>query len=54
MMISDKVVSELERKQAVIDLYSFITRDYTVLYRSSEEPISEAYFVNDCSKKMKE
>ena len=52
MMISDKVVSEPERKQAVIDLYSFITRDYTVLYRPDEEPIGGTCAVNDCRKKM--
>ena len=52
MMISDKVISEPERKQAVIDLYSFITRDYTVLYRPGEEPIGGACPVNDCGKKM--
>ncbi|KAI9764363.1 MAG: hypothetical protein M1840_008501 [Geoglossum simile] len=52
MMISDKVISEPERKQAVIDLYLFITRDYTVLYRPGEEPIGGACPVNDCGKKM--
>ena len=52
MMISDKVVYQLERKQAVIDLYSFIIRDYTVLYRPGEELIGGTCPVNDCGKKM--
>jgi hypothetical protein len=52
IMISDKIISELERKQAVTDLYSFITRDYTVLYRPGEELIGGACPVNDCRKKM--
>jgi hypothetical protein len=52
MMTSYKVISESERKQAVTDLYSFINRDYTVLYRPGEGPVGEACPVNDCRKKM--
>jgi hypothetical protein len=40
MMISDKAVSEQKRKQTIADLYSFITRDYTVLYLPGEEPVN--------------
>jgi len=52
MMISDKVVSELERKQAITDLYSFITRDYTVLYLPGEEPINGTCPVKSCSREI--
>jgi hypothetical protein len=52
MMISDMVVSEPERKQAVRGLYLLITRDYIVLYRPDEKPISGTCSVNDCGKKM--
>ncbi|KAI9766403.1 MAG: hypothetical protein M1839_004907 [Geoglossum umbratile] len=52
MMISDKIISKPERKRAVTDLYSFITRDYTVLYRPGEEPIGGACLVNDCRREM--
>jgi len=52
MMISDKVVSELERKQAITDIHSFITRDYTVLYRTGEELINGTCPVKDCDMKI--
>ena len=52
MMISDKVVSERERRQAVTDLCSFITRDYTVLYRPGEEPNNGACPVESCGRRM--
>ncbi|KAI9773298.1 MAG: hypothetical protein M1839_002158 [Geoglossum umbratile] len=53
ILISDQVISEQERKQAVIDLCSFITRDYTVLYLPGEEPVNGTCPVESCGKKMK-
>ncbi|KAI9773208.1 MAG: hypothetical protein M1839_002216 [Geoglossum umbratile] len=47
MMLSDKVISKQEREQAVTDLYSFITRDYTVLYRPGEEPINGTSYLKN-------
>lgn len=52
-MIFYKVVLELKRKQTIIDLYLFITRDYIVLYYSSKELVNKTCFVNNYSKKIK-
>ena len=52
MMLSNKVISKQEREQAITDLYLFITRDYTVLYHSGEEPINGACPVESCHRKM--
>ncbi|KAI9764073.1 MAG: hypothetical protein M1840_008877 [Geoglossum simile] len=52
MMLSDKVILKQEREQAITDLYSVITRDYTVLYRPGEEPINGVCPVRSCCKKM--
>ena len=38
-MISDRVVSEEERKVAVEDLCSLASQDYTTLYRPGEKPV---------------
>ncbi|KAH0543480.1 hypothetical protein FGG08_002245 [Glutinoglossum americanum] len=52
MMVSEKVVSERGGKQAILDLYSFITRDHAVLYRPGEEPIDGTCHVEGCWMKM--
>ena len=52
MILSDKVISKQEREQAITDLYSFITRDYTALYRPGEEPIDGVCPAESCCRKM--
>ncbi|KAI9760437.1 MAG: hypothetical protein M1840_002415 [Geoglossum simile] len=52
MMISAKVISKQKRKQAIIDLYSFITRDYIILYCPGKEPINGAYHIEGYGTKM--
>ena len=51
-MVSDTVVSEQDRRQAIEDLFTLISRDYTVIYRPGEEPIDGACPVNGCGAKM--
>ncbi|KAI9767334.1 MAG: hypothetical protein M1840_005743 [Geoglossum simile] len=52
MMVSGEVVSEWDRKQTIRDLYSFIARDYTVLYRPGKEPVNGTCPVKDCGTEM--
>jgi len=53
-MISTTVVSHEERKQAVKDLYTLVSRDCTTLYQPGEEPLDGNCPVKSCSKPMKE
>lgn len=51
-MISDQVVSEKERKDAIKDLCSLASLDYTAVYRPGEEPAQGIYPVRSCSLAM--
>jgi len=52
MMISDRVVSEEERKEAIRDLCSLASRDCTVLYRPGEQPTQGLCPVTECGLSM--
>ena len=52
MMVSDKVVSEEERRQAIEDLCSLASQDCTVLYRPGEKPIEGICPVEGCGVEM--
>lgn len=47
-MISDKVVSEEERRQAIKDLCSLVSQDCTTLYRPEEMSINGVCPVKGC------
>ena len=51
-MISDKVVSDKERRQAVEDLCSLVSQDCTTLYRPGEKPINGVCPVQGCDVEM--
>ena len=51
-MISNKVVSEKERRQAIEDLCSLASQDCTALYRSGEKPVNSVCPVKDCGAEM--
>ncbi len=51
-MISDQVVSEKERRQAIEDLCSLVSQDCTTLYRPGEKPINDVCPVKGCGAKM--
>lgn len=51
-MISDQVVSETERKDAIKDLCSLASLDYTTVYRPGEEPAQGMCPVESCSRAM--
>ena len=53
VMISDRVVSEEERKEAIRDLCSLASRDCTVLYRPGEQPLQDLCPVKGCTLSMK-
>ncbi|KAK3175952.1 hypothetical protein OEA41_007274 [Lepraria neglecta] len=52
MMISDRVVMEEERKEAIQDLCSLASRDCTVLYRPGEQPTQGLCPVKACGLSM--
>ena len=52
VMISDRVMSEEERKEAIRDLCSLASRDCTVLYRPDEQPIQGLCPVKGCGLSM--
>ena len=52
MMVSDKIVSEEERRQAIEDLCSLASQDCTVLYRPGEKPIEGICPVEGCGVEM--
>ena len=47
-MISNEVVSEKERRQAIEDLCSLASQDCTVLYRPGEKPVNGVCPAKDC------
>lgn len=47
-MISDQVVSDKERRQAIEDLCSLVSQDCTTLYRPGEKPINGICPVKGC------
>ena len=47
-MISNEVVSEKERRQAIEDLCSLVSQDCTVLYRPGEKPVNGVCPVKGC------
>ena len=51
-MISDKVVSKEERRQAIKNLCSLVSQDCTTLYRPGEIPINGVCPVKGCGAKM--
>ena len=51
-MVSDKVVSKEERRQAIEDLCSLASQDCTILYRPGERPVEGFCPVNGCGVKM--
>lgn len=51
-MISDKVVSDEERRQAIEDLCSLVSQDCTTLYRPGEIPINGVCPVKGCGVEM--
>ena len=51
-VISDKVVSDEERRQAIEDLCSLVTQDCTTLYRPGEESINGVCPVTGCGVEM--
>lgn len=51
-MISDKVVSEGERRQAIEDLCSLASQDCTILYRPGEKPAEGVCPVEGCAMEM--
>ena len=51
-MISDRVVSEEERKEAIQDLCSLASQDCTVLYRPGEQPAQGLCPVKECGLSM--
>lgn len=51
-MISDRVVSEEERKEAIEDLCSLASQDCTTLYRPGEKPVKGLCPVAGCGHTM--
>ena len=51
-MISDRVVSEEERKEAIEDLYSLASQDRITLYRPGEKPVKGLCPVGGCGQTM--
>ena len=51
-MISDQVVSEEKRKEAIEDLCSLASQDYTTLYRPGEKPAQGLCLVAGCGRTM--
>ena len=51
-MVSDEVISEAKRRQAIEDLHFLITLDCTVLYRPGEKPVDGFCPVKECGMKM--
>ena len=47
-IISDQVVSEKERKDAIKDLCSLAYLDYITIYRPGEEPAQGLYPIESC------
>ena len=52
MMISDKVVSEEERREVIKDLCSLASQDCTILYRPGEKPVEGICPVEGCGVEM--
>ena len=51
-MISDQIVSEKERKDAIRDLCSLASLDCTTVYRPGEEPVQGMCPLESCSLAM--
>lgn len=51
-MVSDKVVSEEERRQAIEDLCSLASQHCTILYRPGEKPVEGVCPVEGCGVEM--
>lgn len=51
-MISEKIVSDEERRQAIEDLCSLVSQDCTTLYRPGEKPINGVCPVTGCGVEM--
>ena len=52
-MISSTIVSQEERKEAVKDLYTLVSRDCSTLYRPGEEPVDGICPVMGCGQELK-
>ena len=51
-MISDKIVSDEERRQAIENLFPLVSQDCTTLYRLEEKPTNDACPVTGCGMEM--
>ncbi len=51
-MVSDKIVSEEERRQAIEDLCALASQDCTILYRPGEKPVEGVCPVEGCGVEM--
>ena len=52
IMVSSKIALEEERKRAIEDLYSLVSKDCSVIYRPRENPIHGRYPAKDCDTEM--